>query len=932
MDNLEKARLVKEKGNELFRKKDYRQALSRYTEAIPLCPDASPDQLVCLRNRAACHLKLDDFDKAIEDCVAVLRTRPDDIKALYRYAQALDGRGKTRECLVELKKLLKIDPKNKEAIEMARQVETRVRQMMEKYQLTDTVTEEMFSVLSSKDKASAEEQVQAAKNLAILSRQAGGVEKLFRYGMPKLLSLLELNLPAEATNHIIQTFVGICINSKSRSHSILQTLSLERVSDFLKSSNVSISISTVLLLKEIVLALTGEGEEKEMKSNTSVVPTAQSLVVPIVQLIYICLASPRISADTRDGLLELFAKTVDERDVARLYLEEGLVTQLLKLSAHTGIYNEGEEEGEELEGYLPVSENCRLNVAMVLSTLYNKVRTGSAHKDLRELFKKHCMEFVVGCVHSQDIDDQGCGLTALATVLQGVVEIGNDIFQDEHILSKTIELTTSEQFSCKVIATEALTLAASDKSRCQGIMQKGLPALKELYHSSDECIRVRALVGLCKLGSSGGGNVNAQPFAEGATLKLFKSCCKFLIGARKGGNLRKFAAEGIAFLSLDAEVKESLIVNERVLQALFKLVESPDKSLLYGVASIFVNLTNSYDKPERNPELEELGKYAGENIPKEHEYDGAEFVAKRVSALLKAGIVQSLNSLSVCEGKGLHEQVSRVFLALTNEVDKRGVVIQQGGVKSLLTLSLNNTEKGSLIAAQALAKIGITNNPTLAFPGQRCQEVVRPLVCLLKSESGLQQFEGLMALTNLAGMGQEVCQRIYREGAVPTMEGLMFEENELIRCAATEALCNLIQLPEVHKRFYGDDLERVKLWTLFSGEDDERLARAASGGVAQLSHDPAICKQIMSVKSWKEIMLQLVASDNTELQHRGMYILANLVEASKDIAEEIVENEFLEIFMAYAQGEKYASNVQDQAKRALKKAEDYGLIVPNPNR
>ena len=29
--------------------------------------------------------------------------------------------------------------------------------------------------------------------------------------------------------------------------------------------------------------------------------------------------------------------------------------------------------------------------------------------------------------------------------------------------------------------------------------------------------------GLCKLGSTGGGTVNDQPFAEGATLKLYKS-------------------------------------------------------------------------------------------------------------------------------------------------------------------------------------------------------------------------------------------------------------------------------------------------------------------------------------------------------------------------------------------------------------------------
>ena len=211
--------------------------------------------------------------------------------------------------------------------------------------------------------------------------------------------------------------------------------------------------------------------------------------------------------------------------------------------------------------------------------------------------------------------------------------------------------------------------------------------------------------------------------------------------------------------------------------------QSPDKSLLYGVSTLFVNLTNSYDKPERNPELEELGKFAGENVPKEHEWDGEEYVKKRVKILLKAGVIPMLVALSKTESKKVHEQVARVFLALSNEQEHRGAIIQQGGTKCLIPLSSDNTKPGQLIAGQTLAKIGITNDPQLAFPGQRKMEVVRPLSQLLKSENGLQQFEGLMALTNLASLGDEVRRRIFSEGAVVDMEGLMFEEHEMIRRA-----------------------------------------------------------------------------------------------------------------------------------------------------
>lgn len=94
---------------------------------------------------------------------------------------------------------------------------------------------------------------------------------------------------------------------------------------------------------------------------------------------------------------------------------------------------------------------------------------------------------------------------------------------------------------------------------------------------------------------------------------------------------------------------------------------------------------------------------------------------------------------------------------------------------------------GQTKAAQALAKITITSNPEMAFPGERvsagaggCQagaqlgaavgidsvprvlspqiyEVVRPLVSLLHLQrTGLENFEGLMALTNLAGISERL--------------------------------------------------------------------------------------------------------------------------------------------------------------------------------
>ena len=45
---------------------------------------------------------------------------------------------------------------------------------------------------------------------------------------------------------------------------------------------------------------------------------------------------------------------------------------------------------------------------------------------------------------------------------------------------------------------------------------------------------------------------------------------------------------------------------------------------------------------------------------------------------------------------------------------------------------------------------------SLAFPGQRTLELVKPLVRLSKERNGLMMFESAMAMTNLGAMSDEV--------------------------------------------------------------------------------------------------------------------------------------------------------------------------------
>lgn len=109
---------------------------------------------------------------------------------------------------------------------------------------------------------------------------------------------------------------------------------------------------------------------------------------------------------------------------------------------------------------------------------------------------------------------------------------------------------------------------------------------------------MRALVGLCKAGSSGGLDFANKPLPEEDVQRLSDACRKFLTNPTKDFDLRRWAAEGLAYLSLDANVKESLVADRPALKSLIDLGKTGNQNIIYGVVSVFVNLTNSYDKPE----------------------------------------------------------------------------------------------------------------------------------------------------------------------------------------------------------------------------------------------------------------------------------------------------------------------------------------------
>ncbi|KAG8947869.1 hypothetical protein FRC04_010227 [Tulasnella sp. 424] len=181
------------------------------------------------------------------------------------------------------------------------------------------------------------------------------------------------------------------------------------------------------------------------------------------------------------------------------------------------------------------------------------------------------------------------------------------------------------------------------------------------------------------------------------------------------------AVEGLAYSSMDSNVKESLSVDTAFLTRLFSLVPPPKRhqtgakptvnvtseslppeekasvALLYGICVIVLNLVAFRPKlSEEEKQVDRLKRMTKEGARtggKLADPDGKEAedqlatddaVKRRCKRVLKAGVVSALVSMSHRkESEGIRRALGRIFLSLVEDKENRGKIVQGGGVKAL---------------------------------------------------------------------------------------------------------------------------------------------------------------------------------------------------------------------------------------------------------
>lgn len=103
--SAEEASSLKEEGNELYKKGEYKSAIEKYTKAASSANASEEDRGVYFCNRAAAYLKLQNFEQVEKDTTEALKLKKGYKKALQRRKQARETLKKWRGALEDAKEL-----------------------------------------------------------------------------------------------------------------------------------------------------------------------------------------------------------------------------------------------------------------------------------------------------------------------------------------------------------------------------------------------------------------------------------------------------------------------------------------------------------------------------------------------------------------------------------------------------------------------------------------------------------------------------------------------------------------------------------------------------------------------------------------------------------------------------------------------------------
>lgn len=297
---------------------------------------------------------------------------------------------------------------------------------------------------------------------------------------------------------------------------------------------------------------------------------------------------------------------------------------------------------------------------------------------------------------------------------------------------------------------------------------------------------------------------------------------------------------------------------------------------------------------EEEEKLNQLKAYANAagKLPPPNPLNDSDHVTDRGKRVFEAGIVPILVTHSRHGSNASLSLITSIMSSLSVNTNLRGQLAQQGAVGLLImawsTLPETDTQSKRM-AAQALARILISTDPSLVFGGTRARPqnaAIRPLASILQPDPAaetrdlLPAFEAMMALTNLASTDDDTRATIIRL-AFTEIEEHLFSSKYMVCRAATELICNLVQCVEgiaLYAEATSKAANRLHLLLGLTAVEDEATRRAAGGALASLVAYEEVVRETVKRTTGVENLLNLCSADDEELRHRGAFIVCTMIE------------------------------------------------------
>jgi len=132
-DRRSRGMALKKEGNDFYLAGENAQAITKYEEALELCPLIyDEDRAVFYANLAAAHVKSGEKETAILHCSNALKLNPKYVKPLLRRAHLNEECDNPHEALKDFEAILEIDRQNAEALVALRRLPDKVKEKEEK--------------------------------------------------------------------------------------------------------------------------------------------------------------------------------------------------------------------------------------------------------------------------------------------------------------------------------------------------------------------------------------------------------------------------------------------------------------------------------------------------------------------------------------------------------------------------------------------------------------------------------------------------------------------------------------------------------------------------------------------------------------------------------------------------------------------------------